>query len=69
MFVTCQGKKMLNENQEELKYIVKVNGKVRTVALPKTLAEAAVLNLPESEQELAKIVPVTDEGQELLLEN
>jgi len=69
MFVTYQGKKMLNENQEELKYIVKVNGKVRTAALPKTLAEAAVLNLPESEQELAKIVPVTDGGQELLLEN
>lgn len=70
MFVTYQRKrKMLNENQQELKYIVKVNGKVRTVALPKTLAEAAVQNLPESEQGIAVIVPVTDEGQELLLEN
>lgn len=60
---------MLNENQQEIKYVVKVNGKIRTAALPKTLAEAAVQNLPESEQGIAQIVPVTDKGQELLLEN
>ncbi len=70
MFVTYRRKKkMLNENQQELKYVVKVNGKIRSLALPKTLAEAAVQNLPESEQGIAKIVPVTDDGQELLLEN
>ena len=58
---------MLNENEIELKYIVKVNGQARTVALPKTLAEAAIQNLPEAERGLAKLVPVTENGQELLL--
>lgn len=58
---------MLNENQVELKYVVKVNGKARTVALPKTLAEAAIQNLPEDERGIALLVPVTENGQELLL--
>ena len=60
---------MLNENQQELKYVVKVNGKVRTAPLLRTLAEAAVQNLPEDERSIALLVPVTEGGQELLLEN
>ena len=60
---------MLNENEQELKYVVKVNGKVRTKPLLRTLAEADVSNLPEDERSLAVLVPVTDGGQELLLEN
>ena len=58
---------MLNENQSEMKFVVKVNGQARTAALPKTLAEAAIQNLPEAERGLAQLVPVTDSGQELLL--
>lgn len=58
---------MLNENQTELKYVVKVNGQTRTTPLPKTLAEAAIQNLPEGERPFAQIVPVTETGQELLL--
>jgi hypothetical protein len=59
---------MLNENQE-LKYVVKVNGKVRTAPLLKNLAEAAIQNLPENERALAELVAVTNTGQELLLES
>ena len=61
--------KMLNENQEELKFIVKVNGQVRTSPLLRKLAEAAVLTLPENERSLAELVPVTKGGKELLLES
>ena len=60
---------MLNENEQELKYVVKVNGKIRTKPLLRTLAEAAVSNLPEDERSIAVLVPVTDGGKELLLEN
>jgi len=60
---------MLNENEKELKYVVKVNGQVRTTPLLRTLAEAAIQNLPEEERTLAVLVPVTERGQELLLES
>lgn len=60
---------MLNENKQKLKYVVKVDGKARTVPLEKTLAENAILNLPENERVSAILVPVTDEGLELLFEN
>ena len=60
---------MLNENKQEFKYVVKVNGQVRTAPLLRTLAEAAIQNLPESERAAAQLVPVTESGQELLLEN
>ena len=59
---------MLNENSQELKYVVKVNGQVRTAPLLKALAEAAVQNLPVEERALAELVAVTGTGQELLLE-
>lgn len=58
---------MLNENQTELKYVIKVNGKVRTVPLLRQLAEDALQNLPEDERVIAELVPVTSGGQELLL--
>ena len=58
---------MLNENKEELKYVIKVNGQIRTAPLLKQLAEAALQNLPESEREIAELVAVTWGGKELLL--
>jgi len=58
---------MLNENQPEMKYIVKVKGQQRTTPLPKSLAESAIQNLPEEERAIAELVLVTDNGQELLL--
>ena len=58
---------MLNENDTELKYVIKVNGQVRTAPLLKQLAETALQNLPENEREIAQLVPVTDSGKELLL--
>ena len=58
---------MINENKEELKYVIKVNGQIRTVPLLKQLAEDALQNLPESEREIAELVAVTAAGKELLL--
>lgn len=52
-----------------LKYVVKVNGQVRTSPLPQTLAEAAIQNLPENERATAVLVLVTENGKELLLES
>jgi len=60
---------MINENQDELKFVVKVNGQVRTTPLLRKLAEAALETLPENERTLAVLVPVTQGGKELLLEN
>ncbi len=60
---------MLNENQKELKYIVKVQGKARTSPLIRESALLAVQNLPIDERPLAELVLVTDTGQELLLES
>ena len=58
---------MINENKNELKYVIKVNGQIRTAPLLKQLAEDALQNLPESERTIAELVPVTASGQELLL--
>lgn len=58
---------MLNENNPEPKYIIKVNGQVRTTPLPRTLAENAIQQLPENERPLAEIVPVANDGKEILL--
>ena len=60
---------MLNENNQEVKFVVKVNGTARTSPLVRTLAEAAMQNLPESERSIAVLVPVTSDGLELLLES
>lgn len=51
---------------EEVKYVVKVNGVVRTAPLRKVLAEATIATLPVDEQPLAELVPVTSDGQEIL---
>jgi hypothetical protein len=59
---------MLNE-KEEFKYVVKVNGQVRTAPLLRSLAETAIQNLPENERSIAELVLVTTNGKELLLEN
>lgn len=58
---------MLNENNPEPKYIIKVNGQPRTAPLPRTLAENAIQQLPENERSLAQIVPVAQDGKEILL--
>jgi hypothetical protein len=58
---------MINENNNEMKFVIKVNGQVRTKPLLRTLAETALQNLPEDERVVAEIVPVTSSGQELLL--
>jgi len=53
--------------QTDVKYLVKVNGVVRSAALPRTLAESAIKTLPLKEQPYATLVPVTDGGKEILL--
>lgn len=59
---------LLTDNQHETKFVVKVNGKVRTTPLAsRSLAESAIQNLPLEEQAVAKIVPITEDGQEILL--
>lgn len=58
---------MINETETEMKFVIKVNGQVRTKPLLRTLAETALQNLPEEERSVAEIVPVTPSGQELLL--
>lgn len=53
---------------EQVKYVVKVNGRI--VSVPFTsrhLAEGHISHLPESQQGIAEIVPVTDKGREILL--
>lgn len=52
---------------QETKYVVKVNGQVRTAPLPKHLAESTLSTLPLEEQARAELVPVTNQGQEILL--
>ena len=64
-----QGCMVTSSGNVAIKFVVKVNGQVRTSPLPQTLAEAAIQNLPESERASAIIVPVTEGGQELLLES
>jgi len=57
---------MINENNE-VKYVVKVNGAVVSIEFPsQALAEAAIANLPTDQQSLAEVVPVSN-GQEILL--
>jgi hypothetical protein len=58
---------MLNETNEEMKFVIKVNGQARSKPLIRTLAEQALQNLPEDERVIAELVPVTPGGQELLL--
>jgi len=53
---------------DEVKYVVKVNGVA--VSIPFTshfLAEQHISTLPMDQQPLAEVVPVTADGQQLLL--
>jgi len=54
-------------DQTEVKYVVKVQGTVRSAPLPRHLAETFVGSLPVEEQGIAQIVPTTSGGQEILL--
>lgn len=58
---------MLHE-VDEVKYVVKVNGV--TVSVPFTsrmIAEQHIANLPADQQPIAEVVPVTENGQQVLL--
>ena len=58
---------MLNETGNEVKYVIKVNGAIVSIEFPsRTLAEAAISNLPVEQQSLAEIAPVSG-GNEILL--
>jgi hypothetical protein len=59
---------MLINEMDQLKYVIKVNG--TTVSIPfatKMLAEQFIASLPKEQQPIAEVVPVTNEGKELLL--
>ena len=58
--------KLINE-QEQVRYVIKVNGV--TVSVPfatKPLAEAHIGNLPPEQQVIAEIVPMTESGKQIL---
>ena len=53
---------------EQLKYVIKVNGEVVSIPYATAhLAEAAIAQLSEAHQSIAEVVPVTANGQEVLL--
>lgn len=59
--------KLINEVQQE-KFVIKVNGQIVSIAFASAqLAEAAITNLPEAQQAIAEVVPVTADGREVLL--
>lgn len=51
----------------EAKYNVIVGKEVKRFCVSKSIAENYVSNLSEGEQHDVKIIPVTDDGQEILL--
>lgn len=54
--------------ESETHYAVKVNGVLVTQPYTsKTLAEHALFNLPATQQETAQVVPVSQDGKEILL--
>ena len=58
---------MINET-EKLMYAIKIDGQPAGMPYPsKMIAEQAFAQLPQDVKERAKIVPVTEGGQELLL--
>jgi hypothetical protein len=54
-------------NKTGQKYNVVVNGSVKRFNVPKSVAEHYIISLDEHAQAHAKLVPVTDEGKEILL--
>lgn len=60
--------KLINE-QEQLKYAIKINGKVVSILFTsKMLAEQHLNNLPQEQQMIAEVVPVTKDGRQILFE-
>lgn len=58
--------KLINE-QEQVKYVIKVNGKVVSIPFTsKMLAEQHINNLPQDQQIIAEVVPVTEDGRQIL---
>jgi len=50
----------------EQKYIIKVNGSPVSAPLSKPLAEEQIKKLHPNQQNLAELVPVQDDGKEML---
>lgn len=60
--------KMIKENQT-MRYRVIVNGKIVNECASMEIANNTIMGLPAELQEQATIVPVTNEGKQLLNEN
>lgn len=60
-------KDFINE-QETMKFRVVVGSKVLLEAISKTMAEQFIATLDPSTQTEARIIPITKEGKEFLLE-
>jgi len=56
---------LISEN-ENIKYQVKLNGKVLTEAPSKALAEQFIMTLVENQRHNAQIVPITEGGKQIL---
>lgn len=58
---------LINET-EQVRYVIMVNG--QTVSIPftsKMLAEQHIGNLPQDQQSIARVVTITENGQQILL--
>jgi len=55
-------------SNNEVQYIVKVNGVAITAPTTKELAEQQKMGLPEASKVLAEVVPVTNDGKQILFE-
>lgn len=53
-------------NQEVVKYRVELDGRVLTEAQSRHLAESFVSTLAKDQQSKARIVPITEGGQQVL---
>lgn len=59
---------LLNDNENELRYVVMVHGQPYGPKYPSPeAATAAIAMLSEAHQSIAEIVPVTESGNQLLL--
>ena len=54
------------KEDEQIHYVVKVNGVAISSPTTRSLAEQQKLNLPTESQALAEIIPVTSEGKQVL---
>ena len=53
--------------QKDAKYNVIINGHVRMYGVSRGMAESYIMKLNEELQKDAKIIPVTEDGKEILL--